>query len=273
MSLTTFIKGEQIRDKIDELYDKPDFDLTNEMVAPPIGENPRLVGTAFDYLMRFWLEREAPTAKYNQWVAETAVYQTLAAVPEMIKNYGGSRDYDKAERTLSLAKEAYEDFLDTGNVTNKLLQATMDLAKLDGIYRANYYPENLDTYKEENTEDLQNLYEAIPEGEFVTENKVLLNPTFGNASRLVGGADADLIIDDTLIDIKTVKSSRLKRHDWRQLIGYLVLANLDPDSPRLNGVGLYYSRFGEPWTTSADIIYENDEYSEFRDWFRSNTPN
>jgi hypothetical protein len=37
-----------------------------------------------------------------------------------------------------------------------------------------------------------------------------LNPDFGFASKLVGGADADIVLDSTLIDIKTVKAATLK---------------------------------------------------------------
>ena len=170
------------------------------------------------------------------------------------------------------AKEEYECYQETGEVNDNLLQSVLNLARLDFIARSNQFPKDLEVYNKSDIEDLQNLYEAIPKEKFNTENKVLLNPTFGDASRLVGGADADLIIDDALIDIKTVKSSSLRRHDWRQIIGYSVLADLDPGSPNVKHIGLYYSRFGELWTTGADIIYEKDAYDKFKKWFESHAP-
>lgn len=178
----------------------------------------------------------------------------------------------KAHSALSWAKEQYEKFLGTGKITEKLLGAVLDLAKLDSIYRSGDFPQDLKKYEEKDIEDLRNLYQAIPQEKFNTEGEVLLNPTFGDASRLVGGADADLVIDNTLIDIKTVKSLNLRRYEWRQLIGYSVLADLDSGFPNLDKVGFYYSRFGVLWTTEIDTIYGIDGYPNFRNWFKDNAP-
>jgi hypothetical protein len=50
----------------------------------------------------------------------------------------------------------------------------------------------------------------------------VLNPTFAG-SMSVGGADADLIVNRTLIEVKTTKQARPDR-DWiYQLVGYLLL--------------------------------------------------
>ncbi len=68
-----------------------------------------------------------------------------------------------------------------------------------------------------------------------------LNPTF-DGSLGIGGADADLIIDGTLIDIKTTKEQRI-RPDWLwQLLGYVLLDY--SDHHRINGIGLYMARQG-----------------------------
>ena len=69
----------------------------------------------------------------------------------------------------------------------------------------------------------------------------ILNPTF-MGSRDVGGADADLIVDGCLIDIKTtISGNHLK--DWLyQLLGY-VLLDYD-DRYGIRDVGIYFSRQG-----------------------------
>ena len=46
--------------------------------------------------------------------------------------------------------------------------------------------------------------------------KCYLNPTFGDASNLVGGADADIILDDMLIDIKTTKAISFTQEHYNQ---------------------------------------------------------
>ncbi len=69
----------------------------------------------------------------------------------------------------------------------------------------------------------------------------LLNPTFPG-SHDVGGADADLVIDGCLIDIKTSISSQVKAEYLYQLAGYLLLD--DDDHLHLNALGIYMARQG-----------------------------
>lgn len=70
-----------------------------------------------------------------------------------------------------------------------------------------------------------------------------LNPTF-DGSALIGGADADLIVDGCLIEIKTtVKPETLPRDVLYQLLGYVLLDFTDKHG--ISSVGLYLSRQGE----------------------------
>jgi hypothetical protein len=68
------------------------------------------------------------------------------------------------------------------------------------------------------------------------------NPTF-NGSRDVGGADADLIKDGCLIDIKTtIDPASLNRAWVYQLLGYVLLDYSDRYG--LNAIGIYLTRQG-----------------------------
>ena len=68
---------------------------------------------------------------------------------------------------------------------------------------------------------------------------VALNPTFVG-SRYVGGADADLILDRRLIEIKTTTHARLDKSWLLQLLGYVFLDW--EDRYRIDGLGILYSR-------------------------------
>jgi hypothetical protein len=68
-----------------------------------------------------------------------------------------------------------------------------------------------------------------------------LNPKFAASTKL-GGADADLIVDQWLIDIKTTVEKRPQRTELWQLTGY-ILADWD-DKYEMSHVGFYYSRQG-----------------------------
>ena len=56
MSLTSFLKIKEVKAKFRETFKKPSIKLEGEILAPPQTKNYGLVGTAFDYLMRFVLE-------------------------------------------------------------------------------------------------------------------------------------------------------------------------------------------------------------------------
>lgn len=67
----------------------------------------------------------------------------------------------------------------------------------------------------------------------------VLNPAF-SGSRDVGGADADLIIDGCLVDIKATINPRLDPSWLYQLIGYVLLDY--PDQYRIKSVAIYLAR-------------------------------
>lgn len=73
----------------------------------------------------------------------------------------------------------------------------------------------------------------------------VLNPTFAG-SLDVGGADADLVIDGCLIDIKTSVASKLTADYLYQLAGYLLLDY--NDSLNMNAAGIYMARQGMLFT-------------------------
>ena len=80
---------------------------------------------------------------------------------------------------------------------------------------------------------------AISEIGHLLKGPVILNPTF-TGSDDVGGADADLIVDDCLIDIKTTKSKSLDRDTAYQLVGYMLLDY--ENKYRISSLGFYLSR-------------------------------
>ena len=61
---------------------------------------------------------------------------------------------------------------------------------------------------------------------------------------MVGGADADLIIDRILIDIKTTKSNSFTQDMYNQLLGYYALSTFRKDLDGITELGIYFSRYG-----------------------------
>ena len=255
MSLTSFIKVKQVREKFQETFELPDFNFGKPLLALPLTQNYMLVGTAFDYLLRFYLKRLNPNAITKTWVAEQAVRQipeTLGwASPYSI--FGRAwyqKNYDKGLAILNQAKQLYAEYLKFGQITKEIIRSTILLAQLDKIYREGRLDRNFGVVDEGDIIDLENLIRLIKPEKFAAKNVCLLNPTFGHASNLVGGADADLLIDDILIDIKTTKYLKFDRPMLHQLTGYYLLHKIGgigdiSGNCQVNKLGIYYSRHGE----------------------------
>jgi hypothetical protein len=207
--------------------------------APPRSGNYGLVGTAFDYLLRWHLQRATPHACTRPWAAEAAIGRLPAS------------QRPHAIALLQLAKDQHARFLVHGDLTEELCAAAIGLARLDAVFRSGRGRAEIGVPPlPQDLADLRALLAAVPASLTRPLDRCLLNPTFGEASRAVGGADADLVLDDMLVDVKTTKNFKLERMAFDQLIGYFLLATLggmdaDPEPSRaITQVAIYFARYG-----------------------------
>lgn len=102
----------------------------------------------------------------------------------------------------------------------------------------------------------------------------ILNPTFAGSSDM-SGADADLIVDGCLIEIKSTIQASLREPVLHQLLGYTLLDYADEFG--IQSVGIYLARHGVllRWTLqellgkSADIRKLSGLRDRFRELLRS----
>jgi hypothetical protein len=128
-----------------------------------------------------------------------------------------------------------------------LIRATVDLAQLDLVYRIGVL--DLQPINDAIVGDLGNMLALVRPEDFRAKRTCVLNPTFGAASELVGGADGDLFIDGTLIDIKTNKHLELGRDVFNQIVGYYCLSCIGGvdgcrGNVKVTEVAVYFARFG-----------------------------
>lgn len=276
MSLTSFLQNYDVKQRLRQEFVMPKLAVKREILAPPLSTRYSLVGTAFDYLMRFYLKWLNPDAVTCQWVAELV----LDLLQDIVINGGSGKIVrfkaielaKKAQWIIDQAKANYADYLSSGQITDQLIESALRLAQLDPIFRAGVVDENLGNVHKEDVNDLRKLVSLVEPRLFKSSRLCFLNPTFGEASRLVGGADADLVIDYTIIDIKTTKNLKLEREHFNQLIGYFVLheiagvGDLVP-KPAITSVGVYFSRFGYLHTIDLDTIVHPETFPGFVQWF------
>lgn len=277
MSLTEFIGTQAVRDRISETFPNEGERPTSDLKASWQTEQYTLVGTAFDYLLRFWVRRHAEEFEARPWVSQTALELTTQESPDRV---------DDVQTVLDRAEQHRDEFLDTGQLTRALVESTLDLARVDWIYRSGQFPENLGEYDQDTILDCLRLMEIVNEcPAFEEVSRATLNPIFGVGSWLVGGADADLIVDGCLLDVKATSSSTFKVDYWRQLVGYLTLADIHnrlqdgfydrfgdmgydtTPLPNIEDFGIYYARHGEVVSLDASTVYDDPLYPEFREWF------
>lgn len=140
---------------------------------------------------------------------------------------------------------------------NQLAEDCMVLGNLDAFYRSNYIHEQGIFYvSEKDITDLLNLTRETQKfSSFFKMNHTLIcNPTFEKASLLVGGVDADVLIDSTLIEIKTESQFGYKADHIRQLIGYYILSLLTPSFPKIDKLAIFNPRFGRYVYITIDDI-------------------
>ena len=281
MSLSTFLARRDVRERFRQEFPKPKIVAGKELLAPPLSKRYSLVGTAFDYLLRFYLERLNPNAVQHRWVAEEgfnklgeqAMGRSVYNIDAEELSFPDDDGSFKAGRTaLNRARTAHDRYIASGKTTVPLLKGAIYLAQLDVVFRSGFVDEHLGVAHPEDVRDLRKLISLVNPSEFLAKRRCLLNPSFGDASRLVGGADADLVIDGMLIDIKTTKNFGLKREDFNQLIGYFVLHELSGLSnkklkSRISKIAIYFSRHAHLEVFEVATLVNPETFPSFLQWF------
>ncbi len=178
----------------------------------------------------------------------------------------------KELRTMKIASESYKEkravFVAGGALTDDFIETTIKFARMDTVFRAGIYDDVKKKVDSLGIKDIRALYNLIPEEFKKFSDPMLLDSIFGEASMKVGGSDVDLIMGDTMIDIKTTKEMKLDEYIWSQIVGYLILADEahrnEGALPNVENLGLYFSRYGYLWRIKASYVRENRNYEDVK---------
>jgi tRNA splicing endonuclease len=275
MSLTSFLDLNDVKEKFKQEFSKPSFKLNGKLLAPPKTNRHSWIGEAFDYLLRFYLKRIYSQTIETTWVAEHG-FNDLCL--EEIEEKNDENLIELGSQIIKNAKNNYEKYLNNGKIDRELIKSSLELSQMDIIIRADRIVKNFGKIDqileiEKDIEDLENLLSIIPKNELQPKGICILNPTFGKASELVGGADADLIIDNMLIDIKTIKELKFEQKHLNQLIGYYILYKIGgideaPKNLNIDTLGIYYSRYGILLKIPVKDIIDETKLPKFMRWFK-----
>lgn len=297
MSLTSFINMDDVRAKLRVLHPKVSRRINVPCKVEPRSDRYALIGTAFDYLLRFEIQRRAPHAITGEWVAEHAAdllgkeegnFATWVSLTEdgngLVRPAQDESEMDDelSEKVCRYAHNVVENAKSTvaAYVVNELPtrqeQAEMAahairLANLDPFLRELQLNSGFDEVNNDDVEELLDMLAIVPFNMLIGNGPLFLNPTFGASSRLVGGADADLITGNMLVDLKVKKRVEIRAKELDQLLGYFLLARnqerVSSDFPKINKVALYFSRHGFLWSLDTSAWTYNPQFLEIEEWF------
>ena len=264
MSLTSLLASRKdFRHALRDTLTPPPAPIFPVQMQLPLTTNYGTVGTGFDYLLRALLERGLPAGQV----------QTGALVAGLAPHMSSGRRAAAAARSLELAEQVFRAFISNElPIGRQVARACLVLAKLEAVLRSGelHYLDSVEEIAELDIQDLLALLDLVPLEQFNLHRRLVLNPVF-KLARLVGGADADLLLDDTLIEIKTTKIPKLTNAYLYQLVGYLLLNNLggirDTEETPIRRLGVYFARHGLLHTFSVADLFSTGGYDDLQLWF------
>lgn len=217
-----------------------------------------IVGTSFDYLARWMVARVAQKGRENAY--KNLVAELGLARCRIEANRCGIDLCEKYQENIEICQKYIE-----GRIAIfELVETAIFFAKLEQIYRRQIPPFQIeldDLFRDEKSiaEDLLALVEVfdkvfIKSGIVTNESIVIYNPSFGGASVISGGADADIFVDGTLYDFKCTKKRGYVWNEVAQILGYYMLDNIaklnrDSDNElkdhEIKRIAFYRARYGE----------------------------
>lgn len=251
MSLTSFLKQSgEVRALLEQYFPLPVMSTPfPPLRAAPLTKNYSMIGQGFDYLLRFYMQRNNPYAPSgSRWIADSI---------DSTRN--PSHEKKSASPLLEQAHTRYDQYIEDGVVTDALLESCLHLAVIDGLVRAGEMRGPLGEMDPRDIQDLRNLLAIIPSYPFLEGYRCKLNPSFP----FPDGADCDLMIGNELIEIKTTKFSEMRREYYQQVLGYFLLNMKAGMRYPVQHIGVYFSRHGYLWSVAIDTIASNEAFQQF----------
>lgn len=230
------------------------------------GRLQSLVGVAFDYLARMHIARVSNglpvTVHDRRWVAYDGC--------ERMTMYGAGSPKDERhlEKQLDLIAEQATAYMSGSGDLGALAEGAQVLANAELLLRS---PGVYDPHFKPNPEvsaELLKLVEIFSAQDWYHATILCaLNPKF-TAGHRVGGADADVLIDERLIELKTYSKLAVTQDDLLQLAGYAALQRMEGidglvGRPPLRTIGIYFSRHGRLVEWEIASLFPGDGFDLF----------
>ncbi|ULH17952.1 hypothetical protein MF271_23610 (plasmid) [Deinococcus sp. KNUC1210] len=267
MSLTTLLNTRSdLRAAFKTVLIRPPPPVFTDTYAPPLTRHWDTVGTAFNYLLRALLEHAYRSHAHSHTAPRVASFA--------VQLCRGKRQRVRIATSLFQAEAILETFITAQRpLGTTVARACLILAKLEAVVHSGTI-ESLDDIAQIDTLDIQDLLtlaDLVPLDQFRPAQQLILNPMFP-AAPLIGSADAGLLIDTTLVEIKTTIHPTLTSAQLDQLTASLLLQQLGGISgmapPHLTDLGVYFARHGVLYTFPVAKLCVPGGLEALRSWFQ-----
>jgi len=271
MGVTRWILQKEVRTQLDRII--PKYRRTQRVfLRVDAGvSNAALTGMAFDYAVRFELQRRYGAQEERRWTAEKALARLTRRFPEEVQVLHDARRCTQAARRF-LEDHVHKKSLDVAMML-KLAEHALNLARIDPIQRDNRVEDSVtEVNSYEQVQEILELVSHVPFEQIVgNRNRILLNPSFGGYLDLEYAGEPDLMVGDRLIDFKVAAQPFVERQMVRQIVAYMMLARearrRGADLPQIEEIGLYLARHAHLWLMPTSDIIHHPDYAEVEQWF------
>lgn len=266
MSLTSLLDRPAVRSRINAHLRLPPV-LPGGPPKVPAGSAHRgLVGMAFEFALAAGLRSRAPRVYGELGAPRLALGAIESWGPTAV---AACRLPELRERVV-MAEEALR--RPTGDaLTAECARAAFDLAAVAALarapawFRADIVARGRMLLFEppgETVSELRQLHALVPWPKLVDLGRVHLAPTFPRIAEALGGADADLLLGDTLVEVKAGAAPRVRREDLRQAAVLGALARrfgiVGAEDVAVTEVGVYVARTGTLHRFELDTLVVPD---------------
>lgn len=313
MSLKKVFQDKEVVTKFKTTFPLVPIELKGKLVAPPLTDNHAIVGQTFHSLTELKISHTHKKIINDKlrWIDKYEYEKFLATVEQRehlidrgkTQTYNGQEMYveivaQKKSKTIKLgyngdiiknrkefakivSKENsnavinYKKFLKEGLISDSLIKSALYLTRLHLTFNSPHPDNNIGNESEVDIKDIAKLI-AVADEHLKAKKVCIINPIFGDYSNtFIGYSEADLILDDTLIDIKVTKELSFTRQHFDQLIYYYILSliygvnNDIKGSKPIKNIAIYFARHGVLLKIPINDIADKKTFLEFKDWFMS----
>lgn len=227
-----------------------------------------LIELAFHYIAKVIVAAYCNDTNCNPFENSIAERSIRNLQPKIEKSY-----FQEVHERYEYATMQLQNYIDgEDNSTNNIIQHCFFLAKLDICYRKAAIPSDLSQFFTPATPDevIEIKEMALKFGKsFIPrvlrpESKIIFNPNFGFGECLIGETECDMIIDKTIIDLRTDIGTSYPRDRVTKSMVHFLLTEINRDFGNkenafpIDNLVFYSARYGETEILSLEDIDQYD---------------